>query len=334
MARVSYLIKRVFSMNFHQIREKVKEVRQKSSKSSVSILFDMLVCGIRYQAGYTDYALFEMYNLNTAQRKTVVTRGINNSFVKRFNNPAFTPCFEDKRKFNRKFALFLHRDWIDLERADRKALEEFLSKNPQFIAKPAKGMCGKGIEKLSFSDFESVDALCDYLKEHSLLLLEQIVVQNKVMSELHPYAVNTIRVITLRKDDRTHVVAAYLRIGNGKHVDNFNSGGMVVPVEEDRGEVIYPALDKKGEIYDKHPLTKVSIKGFKIPMWKEIIELVKIAGSVVPEVGLVGWDVALTDKGPLIIEGNDFPGHDIYGLAPHRKDGIGVLPKFLKIINS
>jgi len=332
--KLGYVLRRVFSMNSRGMFEKIKEVNEKSGKSKVVIFLDMIYCGFKYQAGYMDYALFEMYNLNKAQRKTVVTRGINNSFIKRFNNPEYTCIFDDKRKFNKAFSDFINREWIDLEKTDRAEFEGFILKHPEFIAKPFNGMCGKGIEKLTASEFNSSEEIKAYLISKNLMLLEEVITQHPVMSELHPYCVNTCRVITLLKDGKANVVAAYLRIGNGKHVDNFNSGGMVVPVEEDRGEVQFPAINKKGELFETHPITNVAIKGFKVPMWHEAVNLVKRASSVVPQVGLVGWDVALTEKGPLIIEGNDFPGHDIYGLPPHRKEGIGVLPKFEKILNS
>ena len=301
---------------------------------SIFVVFDMINCAVKYQAGYMDYALFEMYNLSNAQRKTVVTRGINNSFIKRFNDPEFRYIFNDKRIFNSKFSDFINRRWLDVEKADNKALEDFIKLNPQFLAKPATGMCGKGIEKLNASDFSSVKELKAHLVENKLLLLEEILIQHPVMSRLHPHSVNTCRVITLFKDGKAHVVAAYLRIGCGSHVDNFNSGGMVVPVNEETGEITYPAINKSGEVFELHPLTNIAINGFKIPLWDEVRTTALKASSVVPQVGLVGWDVALTDKGVVIIEGNDFPGHDIYGLPVHRKDGIGVLPKFEKIINS
>ena len=48
----------------------------------------------------------------------------------------------------------------------------------------------------------------------------------------------------------------------------------------------------------------------------------------VTEQAVVIMDVCVTEKGPLLIEGNEFPGHDIYQLPPHRTNGIGVLPKF------
>lgn len=331
MGKIKYFISRIFSMNLGQMFRKIGEVHKKSGKSRIVIFFDMIICGMKYQAGYMDYALFEMYNLNKEQRKTVVTRGINNSFIRRFNNPAYTDEINDKIKFANNFSDFMHRDWLDLSLATNEEFNSFINKHSVFMAKPVAGMCGKGIEKIHVDDFNK-STLRNFLTEKNLMLLEECVVQHPVMTELHPHSVNTCRVITLHKDGKTNVVAAYLRIGNGKHVDNFNSGGMVVPIEEFTGEIIYPALDKAGTLYDKHPLTDVSIKGFKIPLWDNVLSLVEKAGCVIPQVGLIGWDVAICEKGPLLIEGNNFPGHDIYGLPPHRTDGIGVLPKFRRAL--
>ena len=333
MSHITYLFKRVLALNFRQMNEKIREVRCKSSKSRIFIFFDMIRCGVKYQAGYSDYALFEMYNLNEAQRKTVVTRGINNSFIKRFNNPVFAEVFEDKSKFNDRFSDFLGRDFVCVDSHSYEDIKSFLRKHNEFFAKPAGGMCGKGIEKLRLSEFDDINELMEYLREKELAVLEEPVSQHNELMRLHPNSVNTIRVITLNVKGDVKVVAAYLRIGNGAVVDNFNSGGMVVPVDEDRGEVIYPALCKNGEVFDVHPITSVAIKGFRVPMWEDVLSLAKKAGAVVPEVGLVGWDIAVTRGGAVLIEGNDFPGHDIYGLPPHRTDGIGILPKFEKAIN-
>ena len=30
----------------------------------------------------------------------------------------------------------------------------------------------------------------------------------------------------------------------------------------------------------------------------------------------------------MLIEGNEYPGHDLYQLPPHRSDGIGLVPVF------
>ena len=117
-------------------------------------------------------------------------------------------------------------------------------------------------------------------------------------------------------------------------MDNFNAGGMVAPIDIKTGKIIYPAVNKKNLVFDIHPETNTPIQGFQIPEWELVKSLVLEAAKVVPQVGLVGWDVAISDHGPLLIEGNEFPGHDIYQLPPHRENGIGMLPIFEKAINN
>lgn len=328
MGKIKFIITRLLDMNYRQMFDKINEVHEKSGKNRLFIFLDMAWCALAYQAGYMDYWLFEMYDLNGKQRKTVLTRGKNNAFIKKYNDPKYMPEIEDKLKFAQNFGEFMHREWLDMATATRDELSDFVSRHPVFMAKPVDGMCGKGIEKIDSAAFDG--DLYEHLVSGGHFILEECVVQHKKLMELHPCSVNTCRVISFTKGSKTKVVAAYLRIGNGKFVDNFNNGGMVVPIEEDCGRIIYPALDKSGGLHEKHPMTGVSIKGFEIPLWDEVIALVEKAGQVVPQVGIVGWDVCVTDNGPLLIEGNDFPGHDIYQLPPHRTDGIGVLPKFLR----
>ena len=84
MKKLKYLVGRIFNLNFKQMKEKIEDINKKTNKSKIYIFFDMIICGIKYQAGYMDYNLFEMYNMNSKERKTIITRGINNSFIKNF----------------------------------------------------------------------------------------------------------------------------------------------------------------------------------------------------------------------------------------------------------
>ena len=90
MRKLSYLIKRIFNMDYKRFFCTVNEVKQKTGKSKIFIFFDIVYCGLKYQAGYLDYLLFEMYKLNKNQRKTILTRGINNAYIKKYNNPNYT----------------------------------------------------------------------------------------------------------------------------------------------------------------------------------------------------------------------------------------------------
>ena len=200
------------------------------------------------------------------------------------------------------------------------------------MAKPVVGTCGKGIEKIDTSKYESLDQVYDYLTQEGMNYeLEEVIKQCKEVSSIYPDSINTVRIVTIVDDAGVpHVICAYFRIGNGKYVDNFNSGGMVAPVNEETGEVLDKAIDKKKNLYEHHPATNALIKGFVFPDWEKAIEMVKKASLVVPEMRYIGWDVAFSTKGPVLVEGNEYPGHDIYQLPEHTHDHYGIWPKFTK----
>ncbi len=327
MSKVKYLLSRIKEMNFDKMFETIREINKKTGKNKLIIFLDIVWCGLYYLAGYMDYYIFEMYDLNFKQRKTVMTRGINNKYIKKLNNPDYWHIFDLKDEFNQKYQNHLKRDWLFVE--DEKGFHNFIKDKEYIIAKPRNGTCGRGIEKIKVADYED---LFSYLKKKDLLVIEEVVKQHDLINKLHPYSVNTLRMITIFNGEKAKLAAVYMRIGNGGHVDNFNSGGMVVPVDIDTGEILYPAFDKAKNLYEKHPKTGHVIKGFKLPMYQEAVLMVEEVAKIVPEVGIVGWDVAITNEGPLLIEANNFPGHDIYQLPPHRTNGIGVLPNFEKIL--
>jgi hypothetical protein len=75
MSQIKYLLQRIGRLNTRQMLRKASEIRLKSGKLRIFILADMIWCGMRYQAGYMDYALFEMYKMNRDQRASILTRG-------------------------------------------------------------------------------------------------------------------------------------------------------------------------------------------------------------------------------------------------------------------
>ena len=205
-----------------------------------------------------------------------------------------------------------------------------MKKYSVFMAKPVVGTCGKGIEKIDVHDYPSLDEVYAYLTGEGMNYeLEQVIKQDKTVACIYPGSINTVRIVTIVDDDNTpHIICAYFRIGNGKYVDNFNSGGMVAPVNEETGEVIDSAIDKQKMLYERHPATNEVIKGFIFPDWDKALEMVKKASLVVPEMRYIGWDVAFTSKGPILVEGNEYPGHDIYQLPEHTHNRVGIWPKF------
>lgn len=332
MGRIKYLVQRIIKMDKKAMLRKVSSIHKKTGKSRIYLFFDMIKCGRKYGAGYMDYDLYEMYNLTPEQRDTYLTRGRNNEIDKKFNNKEYKWKLERKDQFNTNYNKYLKRDWVNVSGDNKEEVIKFLKKHDEFLAKPINGSCGKNIEKIKTKDYEDLDKLYDYLNNKELEL-EEIIVQHPDVSKIYPNSINTVRVVTILKDGKTHIMATYFRIGNnGKFVDNFNSGGMVAPVNEETGEVMQSAIDKNKVLYEKHPATGTKIKGFKFPYWKEMREMVEEASKIIPEMGYVGWDVAFTPNGPVLVEANDFPGHDIYQLPEHTPDKIGVYPKFRKYL--
>ncbi len=331
MGRIGYLFTRIKNMNYHSFFDTINYVHEKNHKNRVFIFFDIINCGLKYQAGYMDYKLYEMYDLNKQQRETIITRGINNDIVKKYNNPEYMKYFSNKITFNKKFNKYLLRDWMEVKDTEEsyKEFSEFCKKHPRILVKPLSESCGKGVEIFNVNT-HNVKKIYNNLLETKRYLVEEIAVQCKEIAALHPSSINTIRIVTLN-----HViVAAFLRIGNNNNiVDNFNHDGLVAPINIETGIIDYLAIDKKGNIYDKHPVTGESIIWFKIPKWPRIKRFVIKASYEVPEVGYVGWDVCLGPKDPFLIEGNEFPGHDLYQLPPHRSNGQGLLPRFKEAMN-
>jgi hypothetical protein len=58
---------------------------------------------------------------------------------------------------------------------------------------------------------------------------------------------------------------------------------------------------------DWHPVTGMRVTGRVLPFWREVLELALAAHRQVPQRVLVGWDIALTAEGPMLIEGNSMP---------------------------
>ena len=335
MKRILYLIKRILKMDYKGLFTTVKSVHKKSGIGRIKLFVDIVKCGLKYGAGYKDYELCEWWNLNAAQRATYVTRGINNTIVTLLNNKEYYHILDNKIEFNKTFGEYLGRKWLDISVATIEDFKAFLEGLDIIVSKPAEEACGRGVEKITVADFASPEDLFAYLKSINSGLLEEFVIQHESVSKLYPLAVNTYRIVTVLTDGAPHIVYAFIRIGNGgRFVDNINAGGMAAPVNIETGVIEYPAFDKDSIYYETHPYTNCPIKGYQLPQWDKAVETVLKAATKVPEVGQVGWDVAATKDGVVLIEGNPFPGHDILQMPPHVPDKIGMLPQFKKYIKN
>lgn len=120
---------------------------------------------------------------------------------------------------------------------------------------------------------------------------------------------NCIRVYTFIHDDVFQFVDAKVSFGIGADIVNATLDSSVFGlVDVNTGIITSDLADYNLVVYKEHPITHFTAKGTQLPRWKEVLELAKKAAYVVPQVAYVGWDIAITDKGPVLIEGNHCGG--------------------------
>lgn len=183
----------------------------------------------------------------------------------------------------------------------------------KYICKPTVGSHGDLIvavtkkgKNLKFSDDEiTIDQLI-LSSEEKPVLVQEFLKQHKQLNKLNPNTVNTLRIISTHWNDKVHLLAAMVRIGSfeGAIVDNADAGGTFVAINTNTGK-----LEKYGYFYNKprtenHPVTGLVYEGFEIPYWEETIKLIKELHPIIFGFATIGWDIAITEDGPVIVEIN------------------------------
>lgn len=327
MSKLKYILRCIKHLDIKNMFNVARKLSKKTKKFTIFILIDIIYCAIKYGAGYYDYQEFEFYNLTNKERSTYITRIKNNQIIKRYNNKEEFYKFDNKEVFNELFNDYLKRDYIILK-DNEKEFEKFAKKHNEFIVKPINGEGGKGVDKCVVNSKTNLNKLYKTLISNNQLLCEEFIMQHKDINKLYAKSVNTLRLFTFITDNIVVVLNSVFKIGNGGVTDNFSSGSMYTFVN-DEGIIIAPAIDRNDNYYEVHPITNERIIGYKIPFYKESCDLVKSAALVVPTVRYVGWDVAITNEGPVIVEGNSYPG--IFQMKPSfNKEHKGLIEKYQK----
>ena len=312
MINIKFLLKRMKDANYQGFIDSAKRVSKVNRRPWMVNLADCLFCTAKYGSGYIDYETFEMFNMGAKDRANILTISKNNTIFKMLNDLDYIKYFEDKAIFNEKFDKYLKREWLYFGENDFEKFAEFISDKDKIIAKPLDECCGRGIDIYHMKDHEP-KALFDLLIANKAYLIEEVVEQHETMNSMSPSSVNTIRIITIRNGEKVTLVAGCVRVSrSGNVVDNFNAGGLSGILDINTGKIVTDGYDKFRATFKNHPDTGTQFMGFEIPMWDDVVDLVTEAAKVVPEVRYIGWDVAISKKyGPLLIEGNSYPGQDV-----------------------
>lgn len=123
----------------------------------------------------------------------------------------------------------------------------------------------------------------------------------------------SVRICTyLDANGNADLLFAFLKVIAGDSmIDNFQggkTGNIIADLDQDTGKVLRaihfdPALGASRPI-ERHPITGEALVGFQLPQWSEARELAIRAAKVFHGTRAVGWDIGVTDQGPVLLEGN------------------------------
>ncbi|MFC3050542.1 sugar-transfer associated ATP-grasp domain-containing protein [Kordiimonas pumila] len=212
---------------------------------------------------------------------------------------------------------------------DHSPLPETLPKSSLFI-KPREGISGQNTHCFEYSNelYKNKKDGTEYneaafreeltqLGTNRPYLIQPLLTNCEALKILSPGGLATVRVVTARTTDGTYQITdAVLRMsGSPENItDNFNGGNIAAPIDPETGLLGAGVYNNrvgslKDDVATHHPYTKAPIKGTCIPEWKQVQAFCLHAHEAgFSEFVHIGWDVAITETGIMMIEGNWNPG--------------------------
>lgn len=183
------------------------------------------------------------------------------------------------------------------------------SSDDSVFVKPFDGLGGANsfkVTKNSQKEITGIYSLLDTIE----FIFQEMVVQDERINKIYSQSINTMRIHVYKNNSEIKITSAMMRFGrNGSSVDNVSQGGFFVPLDLKEWKLSgigKTFLKHGGYTYKKHPDTGIKLDGYQLPYKKEVFDLVLNASKHF-DTKFIGWDIALTPTGPIIIEGNNGP---------------------------
>ena len=197
----------------------------------------------------------------------------------------------------------------------------------ELVIKPAFGAYGEGVRVLArtagnrfvdhsgqgFGALDLVDRMRAGAGLHGWVIQARVRNHPEVARLSGSPYLQCARLITLTdRGGLCNILHAHLKVIVGQNaIDNFHhgaTGNVTARVHLERGTLSAAvAGHPSGAGYaamSVHPTTGVAIEGFPLPFWAEACQLAREAARVFLPLRFVGWDIALTPDGPVLVEAN------------------------------
>lgn len=315
----------------------VPDYQTKDEAYMLALIDDMEKAKEKHQLSYFyEYFEYQFYGMSEEDRDTYCGSELYANTLRKTMPDLHGghTVFRSKQDIYNTFKDYYHRDVIEVKGfEDFAKFADFVSRNKTFIVKENEGSLGSNISKITITENTPIKSAFFRVLQYGGCVCETWIEQCDEMAKFNSSSINTIRYASFYDDDKLHYVYAMFRTGrNGEVVDNASMGGVAAAVDMKTGVVISDGYTKGLEHFECHPDTGVKYKGFHIPRWEEIEPMVIEMHKLYPISKLVGWDLALTDDGWVLIEGNGKPNIDTIQLIYGNTFGHGLKEQIMSAI--
>ncbi len=135
----------------------------------------------------------------------------------------------------------------------------------------------------------------------------------------------TVRILTIATPDGPIAFRAGWKLpAGGSIADNYwRPGNMLAGLDFRSGRIQRVTTGVGFEMKDvlRHPDSGAELIGLAVPDWEQMKATVVEGAKVLRHFGIIGWDIAATDEGPVIVEANETPDFSLVQIADRR--GLG-----------
>jgi hypothetical protein len=146
------------------------------------------------------------------------------------------------------------------------------------------------------------DKLADEFRKQDCVV-QPFVENHPDIAQVTNGALASLRIVTgLNEHAEAEFIASLIGLPHGAHETSV--AGILCSIERETGRIRQAAFPD-GRRVECHPDTGLPSVGIMLPFWQESIELVRRAhAAAFPRFPFLGWDIALTKDGPVLLETN------------------------------
>ncbi len=282
----------------------------------------------KYGMYYEEFCLFDCGEKEDEYISSFITELNRYEIYRKYNDPRDLPLFHDKWRVYQHYREFFHRDVCPVICSNnRSEFLEFAKRHPRSIVKPTNKSCGYGVKIIDTSVQPPKEQFVSLVKSGKYLC-EELVTQHPVTEKLNPTSLNTVRIVTILDDTCVRLFYPFLRVGRyGSIVDNGGAGGIIIPIDPETGKLNRVGRDELGRYYNEHPDSHISFGDILLPMWQDAVQLAETLARIRPQNRCVGWDIAVTPDGWIMIEANlrgQFIGQQMVDRIGKRRELIEI----------